>query len=128
MVKVSLNVNQSVRALKKFSDVLDYELHDSLEREMHKVQAYSRSIHRFRHRTGRLRTAIQSEVKELTGYALINKTVDYGVYVHEGHHIGRPGQWLPDRFLNNAVKDLKPEIEAGLGAAIVRAKKRAGLT
>lgn len=127
-VGVKVNVKETINALEKFRDVLDYEIQDTLEREILKVQAYARSIHRFRHKSGTLRTAIQSEVRKLVANTFIDDArAEYGKYVHEGHHIGRPGQWLPDRFLVNAVNDLKPEIMAGLDAALDRAKKRARL-
>lgn len=72
------------------------------------VKTEAQDIHRYNHRTRKLRRATKSRsIKTLGLRTYIDEQVaDYGKYVHEGH-----GTWGADRFIDDSVKRNEKNIE-----------------
>lgn len=107
------------------------ELRVEMKSQMSHLQRDAREHHRFVARTGMLERSVQFQVERsgLAGKAYLETGLaPYGVYVHQGHHVGRgKGGWKPDKFLYEAFDRLKPQFLREMGKAIDRALRKVGL-
>lgn len=124
-LNTTVNAKKVTIALKELPKELEDSLNDSLKDVFYNMAIVARNTHRYTVRTGKLRSATRSMVKDLTGELFIEDLVaDYGVYVHEGHH---NGAWAPDQFVYKAFERGEPILMRAIDQAVDKAIKNVGL-
>lgn len=124
-VKVKIYDDKVLQAIQDLPPFIKLDINKALNNVLPQMSAYAKTHHRYRNRTGRLTSAIRSEVKELMGELIMDSSIaHYGVYVHEGHH---KGAWPPDQFIYGASDELDGQLDRALDEAIDRALETQGL-
>lgn len=115
-LKVKIYSDDVVEAIVKLPPFIKFDINKALNSVLPQMSIHAKSHHRYKNRTGRLTSAIRSEVRELVGELIMDGGIaDYGVYVHEGHH---GGAWPPDRFIYEAADALESTLDQALKQAI----------
>ena len=124
MITMTLDDKKVIAALKLMPDKLEDALNKSLTDVFYHMAVEARNSHRYKVRTGNLRSATRSAVKELTAELFVDDVkAYYGVYVHEGHH---NGAWPPDQFVYDAFKRGEPRLMEAIDRTVDKVIKDAG--
>lgn len=122
MLKMTMTDTKVIKGLKELPKELTNEINKALQDTFYHMAVEARNAHRYTVRTGKLRSATRSAVKELTGELFVDDLkADYGVYVHQGH-----GTWAPDQFVYDAFKRGHPILDRAIDQAVDKAIKQAG--
>ena len=123
MIEFEYDYEDATRALIELSEDIKGEVEKVLEESFAKVIKEAQSVHRFRSKTGRLVSAVQSEVNGYTAKAFIDdRLAPYGGFIHDGFK-----SWSPDPFLEDAFRRNSPELDRAIDASIARTIQRLGL-
>ena len=124
-LKVKVYDEKVLRAISELPPFIKHDINVALNRVLPEMSIYAKNHHRYKNRTGRLTSAIRSEVRELTGELIMDGGIaGYGVYVNEGHH---KGAWPPDEFIYKAAEALEEKLDKELSLAIDKAISTQGL-
>ena len=115
MLSISIDAKEAVKALESYAKDLPKAVSEAIDEVSEDVVEEARKVHRYRKRTGRLNSAIQSHTKGYSTKVFIDEArAPYGYYIHQGFK-----GWAPDPFLeqafNRQTKDLDAEIAKVLG-------------
>jgi hypothetical protein len=120
MVNITVDANDVIGGMEELPDDLHQALNTSLGISLSRMQTYAQFTHRYKTRTGRLSSAISSEVKDLMGELFIDENkAYYGKYVHEGH-----GTWAPDQFIYGSAEANTENLMSSLNQALDSAIKK----
>lgn len=123
MIEFDFNYEEAVSALDDFSDEIEDEIEGALDKSIKKVADQARAVHRFRSRTGRLKSAVQTEVQGYSARAFIDDGLaPHGKHIHDGFK-----SWAPDPFLEDALRRNELSIGTEIESAVSRAITKSGL-
>lgn len=123
MIEFDFDYQEAVSALEDFSEEVEDEVEGALEKSIKKVADEARIVHRFRSRTGRLQSAVQTETQGYSARAFINDGLaPHGKHIHDGFK-----SWTPDPFLEDALRRNESSIGNELESAVSRAITKSGL-
>lgn len=113
-------VLEAIRTLPPF---IMYDVNVALNRVLPVMAQTAKQEHRYKRRTGRLTSAITSEVRELTGELFIdNNVAQYGIFVHDGQR-----SWKPDPFIYNSADKNQALLDKELALAIDKTLSTRGM-
>jgi hypothetical protein len=123
MIEFDFDYEDAVNALDDFSDEIEDEIEGALDKTFTKIADEARIVHRFKTRTGRLKSAVQTEVQGYSARAFINDGLaPHGKYIHDGFK-----SWAPDPFLEDALRRNELSIGNDIESAVSRAITKSGL-